>query len=485
MKDRTKVLVGSIAHNDWNGRRKPDKELLASIAEKGVIQPILVRPLDTPLGEPAYQVVCGTRRLMAAQALGLQYVDVLVRVLSDDEARELTLVENIQRKSLSPLEESDAVCVMLKTHKVEEVAKHIGKSRAYVAECRTISELLPAARKWMLEKCPGVPRESLAIVAGLPKGEQMKFLKERFDWDPVNILYPEKVREQFIEHTQPLGEECPFDQEDPALNQGAGRCSECPFRTATDKDLFGGIYGKRDQCTKPECFAAKRAESFGLKIAAAQKKFPEAPMVSVGYVAHPEQRTWAKEHGVRRYGEGGDFLPCKKKDRGSLPLIVAYPESKAGAIVYGKPPKAKKEDSTESASESGRLKGPEMLTARRFAWMIGVAESLIREKPLAAKWRKPEALLGLVAMYGADVEGGSRESVPPIDSLFDSVFNGMRGRIVAARLTFNRVSDIDPAETRFTLDAVLSYIDDDPKALKARLVEGAIAAIKGDAPFAG
>ena len=76
------------------------KELAHSIAEKGVLQPLLVRPVDG-----GYEIVAGERRWRAAQLAGLRDVPVLIRALTDEEARAAALLENIQRKALSPLEE--------------------------------------------------------------------------------------------------------------------------------------------------------------------------------------------------------------------------------------------------------------------------------------------------------------------------------------------------------------------------------------------
>ena len=125
-------------------RRNPDQprrvfnqgdldELAASVREKGVIQPILVRALPDAPGE--YQIVAGERRWRAAQLAGLHTVPVLVRELNDLEVMEIALIENVQRADLSALEEAQAYQAMVQkfSRTQETVAKMVGKSRSHVA----------------------------------------------------------------------------------------------------------------------------------------------------------------------------------------------------------------------------------------------------------------------------------------------------------------------------------------------------------------
>jgi ParB family chromosome partitioning protein len=104
-------------------------ELAASIAEKGVLQPLLVRPADV-----GYEIVAGERRFRAAQEAGLSHVPVIVRELSDQEALEIAIVENLQREDLNPVEEARAFRQLLEFGATQEdVARAVGKSRSAVA----------------------------------------------------------------------------------------------------------------------------------------------------------------------------------------------------------------------------------------------------------------------------------------------------------------------------------------------------------------
>ena len=107
--------------------------LAASIREQGVIQPILVRNHDEKPGE--FEIVAGERRWRAAQQAQLHEVPVVLRALSDSEALEVAIVENVQRQDLNAVEEGEGYQRLIKDfgHTQEEVARLIGKSRSHVA----------------------------------------------------------------------------------------------------------------------------------------------------------------------------------------------------------------------------------------------------------------------------------------------------------------------------------------------------------------
>ena len=117
------------------------EELTASIRERGVLQPILLRPLTDPAGN--YQIVAGERRWRAAQRAGLRTIPGLVRDLSDLEVMEIALIENIQRADLNALEEARAYAAMMERfpRNAEQIASVVGKSRAHVANTLRLMRL--------------------------------------------------------------------------------------------------------------------------------------------------------------------------------------------------------------------------------------------------------------------------------------------------------------------------------------------------------
>lgn len=106
-------------------------ELAESVAEKGVLQPLLVRPMEGG----HYQIVAGERRWRAAQRARLHEVPVLVREFTDRETLEIAIVENVQRADLNAVEEARAFKQLIENfgHTQDEVARAVGKSRAHIA----------------------------------------------------------------------------------------------------------------------------------------------------------------------------------------------------------------------------------------------------------------------------------------------------------------------------------------------------------------
>jgi ParB family chromosome partitioning protein len=124
-------------------------ELAASIKEKGVLTPILVRPL----GPDSYEIVAGERRWRAAQLAKLHDVPVVVRDLADAEALEIAIIENIQRADLNALEEAAAYQELMDRfgRTQEQVAQDVGKSRSHVANTVRLLRLPEPVKQWLRE----------------------------------------------------------------------------------------------------------------------------------------------------------------------------------------------------------------------------------------------------------------------------------------------------------------------------------------------
>ena len=119
------------------------ESLAASIREKGIVQPLVVRPGPGGDDGPTYQIVAGERRWRAAQRAGLHELPAVVRHLSEAESIEIALVENLQRRDLNPLEEASAYRRLIREigHRQEDVATALGKSRSHVANTVRLLDL--------------------------------------------------------------------------------------------------------------------------------------------------------------------------------------------------------------------------------------------------------------------------------------------------------------------------------------------------------
>jgi len=127
------------------------EELAASIREKGVIQPLLVRPIGGALGE--YEIVAGERRWRAAQRAGLREVPAVVRSLADGEVLEIAIIENVQRVDLNPIEEALGYKVLMDQfgRTQDAVAEVVGKSRPHVANALRLLNLPEVVQGYVLQ----------------------------------------------------------------------------------------------------------------------------------------------------------------------------------------------------------------------------------------------------------------------------------------------------------------------------------------------
>src|SRR5213082_882690 len=124
-------------------------ELAASIRERGIIQPILVRTVRGAIDQ--YEIVAGERRWRAAQRAGLHDVPVILLEVSDREALELAIIENVQRADLNPLEEANGYQSLAEefSYSQDEIAKIVGKSRPHVANTLRLLKLSDAVKAYI------------------------------------------------------------------------------------------------------------------------------------------------------------------------------------------------------------------------------------------------------------------------------------------------------------------------------------------------
>ncbi|NBB70073.1 MAG: ParB/RepB/Spo0J family partition protein [Alphaproteobacteria bacterium] len=159
-----------FAHQPRRSFDDDDLDALASsIRANGILQPLLVRPLDE-FGE-RYGIVAGERRWRAAQRAGLVEVPVVVRVLDDAQALEVALLENVQRHDLSPLEEAFAYERLIDEygHTQDALAERVGKSRSHIANLLRLTQLSVRLQAWLEEGQLSVGHARALLVADDPE----------------------------------------------------------------------------------------------------------------------------------------------------------------------------------------------------------------------------------------------------------------------------------------------------------------------------
>ncbi|MDC3052956.1 ParB/RepB/Spo0J family partition protein [Candidatus Pelagibacter sp.] len=143
--NKKNISISSLIRNKYQPRKKFDEvsleELTNSIRERGIIQPIIVRPSSNEEGK--FEIIAGERRWQAAQYAGLHEVPVIVINADNLKSLEFAIVENVQRKDLNPIEEAEGYKRLIDefSYDQDKVSKFIGKSRAHISNCLRLLSL--------------------------------------------------------------------------------------------------------------------------------------------------------------------------------------------------------------------------------------------------------------------------------------------------------------------------------------------------------
>jgi ParB/RepB/Spo0J family partition protein len=268
-----------VAFSHTNPRRRRGLDinslnaLAASIKAQGLAQPILVRPLPGTRAEdtfaerepgrplPVYELVCGERRLRACRQAGLDAIPMLVRDLTDDQALELQLVENIEREDLDPMEEAEGFALLRDKlgYTGEQIAERIGrgKGKDYVYKTMKLLALTPESREAMYDGHLG--RSTGLLVARYEPARQadvvayIKSLATGGEPAPFREVAPKVFKRFNLVLSQAV-----FAIADATLVPASGACTACPKRTGAQAGLFGDGEDDEDSCTDPDCFEGKR-----------------------------------------------------------------------------------------------------------------------------------------------------------------------------------------------------------------------------------
>ncbi len=277
------IDITSIEQNPNNPRKTFDEvdlgELSESIKKQGVLQPITVRPVSISDRNAEYRIVCGERRWRAASMAGLQEIPAIVRELTDDEAMDVAITENLQRKDVSPLEESDAFKYLLdKGCTIADLCGRFGKSEFFVRQRLRLQILIPDFRS-LLESGEIYISQTMEIIKFEEAVQQMVF-DDHFSgnsWQSWRELKPKALYERIIQMYSSILLNYDFDK---------AACAECP-NCSKNSCFFEDIEDAK--CMNLDCLNRKVIE-WKIEVAEKlQKAHPEAdfvawPNVSAGIV---------------------------------------------------------------------------------------------------------------------------------------------------------------------------------------------------------
>ncbi|WP_395008579.1 ParB/RepB/Spo0J family partition protein [Undibacterium sp.] len=233
------------------------KELAANIKANGLIQPILVRPVEPTEEEPAhYEIVCGERRYRATNIAKLTTINVIIRNLSDTQAAELQLIENLQREDPHPMEEAEGYqALMLHSgYTADMLADKLSKSRSQIYATLKLCNLCKELRDEFFEN-KEFTRSLALLVARIPvpslQVEAFEDIMEGHGAEPFSYRdAAEHIQAHYNVHLRTAI----FSTTDTFLTPDAGSCKACPKRTGNDPDLADL---DKNICTDPKCYQEK------------------------------------------------------------------------------------------------------------------------------------------------------------------------------------------------------------------------------------
>lgn len=277
------IPLTQLRESSMNPRKSFDEERLAeltqSIREKGVLSPLVVRRV-----EGHFEVVAGARRYRAAQEAGLAEVPARIAELTDAEAQEIQIVENLIRSDLHPFEEAQAFRAILdregSTYTIDKLAARLGKSASFIARRLKLLDLTDPVAKAFAAGYIGI--EHALLIARLAPDVQEEALTRCFDGYfagdiSERSLVPMSRLQAWVERNVYLNlKSVPFSKDDETLVPEAGSCASCPKRTGFNTLLFGEV---ADACTDAACFNRK----LDAHVAKRVKEMPDLVMISDHY----------------------------------------------------------------------------------------------------------------------------------------------------------------------------------------------------------
>ena len=278
------IPLKDVVPSPTNPRKTFDQtkteELAASILEKGVLQPILVRAKGNK-----YEIVCGERRYRASKMVNAAHknrntIPAVIRELTDQEVREMQLIENFQREDVHPMEEAVAIKAVVESgeYSFEDLSHKVGKSITYLKQRMKLASLSEAWQEVFFANKMSI---STAVkISCFPLDVQQLILDDTDTDIDLEEYGPIKIDDWDLRQYQGILNKASFDISDEKLLPEAGACTGCMHNTG-----FHNLFPEEDnkaRCTNIKCFSTKSDISFidQLEIA---KQDPSVFLISTEY----------------------------------------------------------------------------------------------------------------------------------------------------------------------------------------------------------
>lgn len=288
------IKVGGLnprKHFDESGLN----ELAESIKQVGILAPLICR-MNGKTGGALLELVCGERRFKAAKIAGLEEVPVIQRDLSDDEALDLMITENLQRKDVSPMEEAQAFKNLIEQrhYDIPRLVERFGKSETFIRMRLKLNDLSEVFRDLLNKEVIGIGHaQELCKHDEIVQKDifEDKFSNMHLTWWTAPTA---KSLKEFIEgHYMLKLEDASFNTFDAKLDPAAGSCTSCIKNTASHMLLFPDT-DKFGVCMDKVCFKKKSAIHFNIELSRIQEQEPDILIGYPNYI-YGEEEKFTKE----------------------------------------------------------------------------------------------------------------------------------------------------------------------------------------------
>lgn len=270
------IALHQIHTSPMNPRKTFDpvaiRELADNIKRQGLLQPITVRPTETDslnarreregkLSEPQYEIVCGERRFRACCEIQMLFVPCIVREMTDDEAFDAMITENLQRRDVDPIEEAVAFRLLQERgQSANDLAARFGKSVRYIQDRMRLGSLLEPIRRAVSKG--EIPIRGGYLLARLSTDDQQAWLDEEWDENAEGDIAVGEIEDWLNRHFRNLWR-APFQNcehlsetwnPDGSLIR---RCYDCDCNTLNQGCLFADMNTEQPQCINATCYNRK------------------------------------------------------------------------------------------------------------------------------------------------------------------------------------------------------------------------------------
>lgn len=415
MNTSTEFDLADIEPNPWNKKRPVDAAFQASIAAQGILVPLLLRPLQD--SKRAYQIVAGERRYSAALKAGLISVPGTLRVMTEEEAREITLVENTHREGLTPWQRAEALrdLAALPGWDLGKAADRLGWSSVVIRRALKLLDLTPKWQKRMAQPEKGFTIWTSAyyeLIALYPPAFQ-DAIYERIDHYDAQSMTLAELRQDLASETHELTL-APWKLDDETLVPKAGACTACPKRTGINSDLFGESDGKakpKDRCLDVACWNTKQDASLAVKEAALRAEHGKVALVSEDYGTRAEGVLGRHEYEKVKKGDPGAIKAMVKEGVGAGKEFWIKPTAAAAARVKGSNGKSQGKTMKEKRAS---------LENRRWSLVAAnLCKTLEKDRNKNPGKLKLSAVAALAQVFGVDSRMGMGDEWKAVKALVD------------------------------------------------------------------